>query len=155
MRYYKNNKKICKKLLTKNKNYVTINLEKKKRGVYMKYYGIYDIFKNDLVDVDLNEENLIISYADYWFYIAQDDLMKDYKSIKDETELSIKSFDDYMNLYFKEFWSPGNDEEKLIGSREFLEEHNFEVKEIDQKEYDMFLHEKKNKIIARIDELCY
>ena len=120
----------------------------------MKCYGIYDVFKNDLVDVGLNEENLIISYADYWFYIAQDDLIKDYKSIKDETELNVESFDDYMNYYFKEFWSPSNDEEKIIGAREFLEEHDFEVKEIDQKEYDMLLHE-KNKIIASIDELCY
>ena len=134
-------KKILKKLLTKNKNYVTINLEKKKRGVYMKYYGVYDVFKNKIVDVNTDEKKLIISYAEYWFDIAQDNLMDDYNSIKDDESLNINSFNDYMNCYFKEFWSPMSEEEELIGSREFLEEHDFEILEIDKEEYEKVLNE--------------
>lgn len=102
----------------------------------MRYYGVYDNQRQEFRGIGTNKNKMAIDFAEYWFDVAQDDLLNDYEYVKEGMpELNVKTFDDYMNCYFRKFWSPKNREEKIQGAYDFLNQYDFTLEYIDKREY--------------------
>ena len=102
----------------------------------MTYYGVYDNQRQAFKGIGTNKNKMAIEFAEYWFDIAENDLLNDYEYVKGGLpELNVKTFDDYMNRYFRKFWSPNNDEEKLQGAYDFLNLYDFTLEVIDKMTY--------------------